>query len=87
MEFVLFRYSDWLQAGWPKGRSSSHGRGKLYLLSTSSKPVLGLIQYPIEWVQEPLSSRVKRPVPEGDHSPAKVINKSIHTSTPQTLIS
>jgi hypothetical protein len=49
------RYSDWLKAKRPKDRSSSHGGGKVYFFSTSSKPVLRLIQHPIECVPGPLS--------------------------------
>jgi hypothetical protein len=33
------------------GWSMSPGRGKNFLLSTSSRPALGPIQPPIEWVQ------------------------------------
>jgi hypothetical protein len=47
----LSRYSDWLRAGRPKGRSSSPGRSKNFLLSTWSRPTLGPIQPLIQWVQ------------------------------------
>jgi hypothetical protein len=36
--------SDWLRAGRPTGRSSSPGRVKNFLFSTSSRPVLGRAQ-------------------------------------------
>jgi hypothetical protein len=35
------RCSDWLRARRPRSRSSSPGRGKIFLLSTSSRPALG----------------------------------------------
>jgi hypothetical protein len=49
------RYSDWLQAGWWRGRGSSPGRVKNFLFSTSSRPVLGPTQPPIQWVPGALS--------------------------------
>jgi hypothetical protein len=79
------RYSDWLRAGRPKGRSSIPDRGKIFLLSTSSRPVLGFTQPPIQWVLGALSPVVKRPGREADHSPptsAEVKNTWIYTSTP-----
>jgi hypothetical protein len=45
-------------------RSSSPGRVKNFLFSTSSRPALGSAQLPIQWVL-----RVKRPGHEADHSP------------------
>jgi hypothetical protein len=72
--------SDWLQAGWPRGRSSSPGRDINFLLSTSSRPVLGPIQVPIKWVP-----RVKRLGCEADPSPAtsvEVKNTWIYTPSP-----
>jgi hypothetical protein len=48
--------SDWLRAGRPRGRSSSHCTGRIFLLTISSRPVLGLTQPPIQWVPG-----VKRP--------------------------
>jgi hypothetical protein len=62
------RYSDWLEAGRPKGRSSSLGRGKNYLFSTSSKTGSGV---------HPTSS----PVSTGGKA-AEVKKMWIHTSTP-----
>jgi hypothetical protein len=43
-------YSGWLQVGRKRDRSSSPGRGKISLLSTASRPVLGPTQPPIQWV-------------------------------------
>jgi hypothetical protein len=37
----LSRYSDWLRAGWARGRSASPSRVKNFLFSASSRPVLG----------------------------------------------
>jgi hypothetical protein len=44
------RYSDWLRAGRRKSRSSSPGRVKNFVFSTSSRPALGPTQPPIQWV-------------------------------------
>jgi hypothetical protein len=44
------QYSNWLWAGRPRGRSSSPFRVKNYLFTTSSRPALGPIQPPIQWV-------------------------------------
>jgi hypothetical protein len=44
------RYSDWIWAGWPRGQSSSHSRETIFLLSTSSRLVLGPTKPPIQWV-------------------------------------
>jgi hypothetical protein len=82
---MLSRYSDWLRARRPRGRSSSPGRIKTFLLSTSSRPILGSTQPPIQWVPGSLSPGVKRPECEADHSPqiSEEVNKTwIHTSTP-----
>jgi hypothetical protein len=57
------RHSDWLRAGRPRGRSSSLGRCKIFLLSTSPRPVLGPTQTPIQSVLGALSPEVKRPGP------------------------
>jgi hypothetical protein len=50
------RYSDWLRAGRPRGQSSSPGRVKNFLFSTSSRQLLGPNQLPIQWVPGALSS-------------------------------
>jgi hypothetical protein len=48
------RYSDWLRAGRPRGRSSSPGMVKNFHF-TSSRPALGSTQPPIQWVPGALS--------------------------------
>jgi hypothetical protein len=62
------RYSDWLRAGRLRVRSSSPGKGKIFLFSTASRPVLGLTQSTIQWVPGALSMGVKRQGREADHS-------------------
>jgi hypothetical protein len=64
----LSRYSDWLRAGRPRDQSWGPGRGKFFLLSMSSKPVLGPTQPAIQWLQRALPG-VKQPRREADHSP------------------
>jgi hypothetical protein len=49
--------------------SSSPGRIKNFLFSTSSRPALKPTQPPIQWVPEALSLGVKRSGREVDHSP------------------
>jgi hypothetical protein len=93
-------YNAWLRAGWPRGRSSSSGRRTIFLLSTSSRPVSGPTQPPIQWVLGALSPWVKRPRREADHSPpttaereadhsppttAEIKNTWIYTSTPSNV--
>jgi hypothetical protein len=56
----LSQYSNWLQAGQPRSQSSSPGRVKNFLF-TSSRPVLGPTQPPIQWVLGGLSLAVKQP--------------------------
>jgi hypothetical protein len=51
------------------GRGSISGRGEIFLLSTSSRPALGLIQPPIQWVSAALFPGVKRPGCEPAYSP------------------
>jgi hypothetical protein len=73
------RYSDWLQAGRPRDRSSSPSGGNNFLFSTSSRPALGPTQPPIQG--EP---GVKRPGREADHSPptgAEVKKMWIYTNS------
>jgi hypothetical protein len=48
--------------------SSSPGRVKNFLFSTSSRPALRPTQPPNQWVPGSLSSGVKRPGREVDHS-------------------
>jgi hypothetical protein len=67
------RYSDWLRAGRPRGRSSSPRRVKNFFFSMSPT------QPPIQWVPG-----VKRPGREADHSSpatAEVKKMWIYTST------
>jgi hypothetical protein len=63
------RYSDWLRAGRPRGRSSSPRRVKNFLICASSRPALGSTQPPIQWIPGDLSPGVKRLGREADHSP------------------
>jgi hypothetical protein len=78
------RYSDWLRAGRPMGQNSSPGRIENFLISTSSRPVLGPTQPSLQWVPGALFLGVKRPGREPDHSPpsAEVKNTWIYTFTP-----
>jgi hypothetical protein len=58
-------------------------------LAAASRPVLGLIQPPIQWVQGASSPGIKRLGSEADHSPpsvAEVNNAWRHTSTPHVFI-
>jgi hypothetical protein len=52
------QYSDLPWAGRPRGRSSSPGRGKIFLVSTSSRPVLGPTRS-IQWTPGALSLEAK----------------------------
>jgi hypothetical protein len=63
------RDSDWLRAGRQRGRSSSPGRVKNFLFSTSSRPVLQPTQPPIQCVPWALSPEVKQLGRETDQSP------------------
>jgi hypothetical protein len=63
----------------------SPGRVNNFLSSMSSRPVLGFIQPPIQWILGVISPVVKQPVHEGDHSPpasAEVKKMWIYTFTP-----
>jgi hypothetical protein len=46
----LSRHSEWLRARQWRNRISSPSKGKIFLLFTSSRPVLKPIQIPIKWV-------------------------------------
>jgi hypothetical protein len=80
----------WIAAGYGLGgrgvgRSSSPGRGKNFLFSTSSRPTLGPTQPPIQWVRGALYPGVKLPGREVHHLPptsAEVKKTWIYTSTP-----
>jgi hypothetical protein len=56
-------------SGYGLGRSSSPGRGKIFLFFSSSIPVLEPTQPPIQWVLEALPPGVKQSGREADHSP------------------
>jgi hypothetical protein len=76
-----------LAAGWTAEGSeySGPGRGKFFLFSTSSRPVLGPTQSSFQWLPRALSPGVTRPGREADHSPptsAEFKNTWIYTSTP-----
>jgi hypothetical protein len=60
------------------------GKVKNVLFSTSSRPALRSTQPPIQWVPGDVSSGIKRPGREADHSPpasAEVKKMWINTST------
>jgi hypothetical protein len=90
MSYMLPKTVYWLKftplwAGRPKCRGSNLGKGKNLPFSTLSRPALGSIQPPVQWVPETLSLRVKQLGREADHSPptsAKVKKMWIYTSTP-----
>jgi hypothetical protein len=54
LSWVRGRYSGWRLAEQLRSRSSSPGRGKIFPLSTSSRPILGpnLAFYPISREKE-----------------------------------
>jgi hypothetical protein len=66
---LVSRYSDWLRAGRPRGESSSPGRVKNFLFSTSSRPALGSTQHSIQWVPGAFSPGVKGQGREAQNSP------------------
>jgi hypothetical protein len=81
----LSRYSDWLLAGRPRGRSSSPGGSKNFNFSMWSRPALRPTQPPIQWVPGVLPPGAKRPRREADHSPptsVEVKKMWVYTSTP-----
>jgi hypothetical protein len=51
------------------GRVSNSGTDKIFPLFTISRPALGVIESPIQWVRGPISRRVKLLGCETDHSP------------------
>jgi hypothetical protein len=62
----------------------SPGRDKIFLLSTSSRPALGPIQPPTQWVSRYILPGVKQPAREVHHSPptsAEVMNTWVYTPT------
>jgi hypothetical protein len=66
-------------------QTSSPGRVKNFLFSTSSRPALEPIQIPIQWTLGAFSPEVMWPEHEADHSPAtsaEVKKMRIYTSTP-----
>jgi hypothetical protein len=63
----LSRYGGGLRTRWP-GRDSRQ-RQEIFVYTKASRPGLGPIQTPIQWVPGALSSWVKRPGRETDHSP------------------
>jgi hypothetical protein len=60
------RHSDRLRAGRPGFDSRND---EIFLFSTPSRPALGPTQPPIQWVSGAISSEVKQPGREADHSP------------------
>jgi hypothetical protein len=81
----LFGFSRyWLWDGRLRGRSSSSGDCKNFLFCKSLRLALGSTQPPIQWVPGALSSGVKRPGREAEHSPATSVEVKkmwIYTST------
>jgi hypothetical protein len=45
----------WIKAGRPRGRNSSPGKGRIFLLSTSSIPAHKPTKLPFQWVPSALS--------------------------------
>jgi hypothetical protein len=75
------RYSDWLRAGRPRGRSSSQEFSDLHFVQTGS----GVHQISYLTSTGAPSPGLKRPGREDDHSPpasAEVKKMWIYTSTP-----
>jgi hypothetical protein len=81
----LSRYSKWLRAGRPRGRSSSPGKIKNCNFSISPKSTLRPTQRPIQSVPGALFPAVKQQGREADRSPpatAEVKKTWIYTSIP-----
>jgi hypothetical protein len=79
------RYSDWLRAERPRGRSSSPGRGNCFLPSTSSRPVPGTTQPIFQWGTGTMYPGLKRPGSEADHSPPTSEYVSLYIHCPIRL--
>lgn len=74
-----------LQTGQLRNQGFIYGTGRDSSLSTVSRPAVGSIQPPIQLIPGALSSGLKRPESEADHSPptsAAVKNAWRCTSTP-----
>jgi hypothetical protein len=87
IQFCLLKgvQCDWLWPGRPRGRSFSPKRVKNFLFSTLPRPNLEPTQPPTQRVSGALSTGVKRPGREPDHSPpasAEFKKMWIYTSTP-----
>jgi hypothetical protein len=52
-----------------RGSFPGEGSDGFFLSATASRPTLGPTQLPIQWVPGAVSSEVKRPRREADHSP------------------
>jgi hypothetical protein len=61
VQCMASRYSHWLRAGRPKGRSSSLDRGKIILLSIGSRLAVGPDQPPTQQVPWAPSEGVEWP--------------------------
>jgi hypothetical protein len=64
------------------GRGSIPGRGKIFLFSIASRPVLRPTQPPIKWVPGAISLGVKRPGCEADHSPISLVEVELYLHSP-----
>jgi hypothetical protein len=80
---IAQRYSARLRPGW--WGVSTPSRSSEFFFDSVSRPALGPIQPPIQWVPGTLYLEVKRPEHESDHSSpssTKVKNSWSYTSTP-----
>jgi hypothetical protein len=74
---------------WPEFHSRQGQSRNFSFFAAASKPVLGPTQAPIQWVPGALSSGVKRPDREADHSTAssnEIRNASNYTSIPTYVV-
>jgi hypothetical protein len=78
-------YSDWLQTGLSDDWGSIPSWLGIFLFTTVSRPALGPIHPPIQWVQGALSLMVKQPGCEADHSPSTFSWYGASLSTGTTL--